>query len=108
MALTRPPALRLAGDAERVRQSHARAISELQGQLEIRVIRDLSLANNVRTPVSHGLGRAPAWVNASAVRGSVTVGCIVEFRDGVDRTTRVDVAASGFGATVTVDLMVVG
>ena len=49
----------------------------------------------------------PSWIQASAVRGSVTVGCIVEFRDGVDRSKFVDIAASGYGATVTVDLLVV-
>lgn len=109
MAVTPPLPLRLAdSDSERVRQSHARAIVELQARPEIRVIKDLSLEDNVRTTVAHGLGRTPQWIGLSPARGAASVGCFVEFRNGVDRTQRVDIAASGFGATILADLMVVG
>src|SRR5262245_3708217 len=95
--------------AERVRLSHARAIQEAQQRpgFGMVVIKDVVLANNVRTPVPHGLGRAPSWIKESCIRGSVTIGAVVEFRDGVDRASRVEIAASGFGATITVDLLVV-
>lgn len=108
--LAPPLAVRLADpDAERVRRSHDRAIRDLQVQpgVGLRVIKGVVLPNNVRTPVPHGLGVEPAWVGPSAVRGSVTVGAIIEFRDGVDRKQRVEIAASGYGATITVDLLVV-
>jgi hypothetical protein len=104
-----PLSVRLADEtAERVRQSHARAITDLQRRLEAKVVRAVVLPDGVRTSVSHDLGREPLWIGPSAIRGSVTVGCVVEFRDGVDRVQRVDIAASGYGATVTIDLLVIG
>lgn len=101
---------KLADDtAERVRRSHHEAIRETQDKraMGMIVIKDVVLANNTRTPVAHRLGRAPSWIKESCVRGSITVGCVVELRDSADRTQVVEIAASGYGATITIDLLVV-
>jgi hypothetical protein len=95
--------------AERVRRSHHDAISELQ-RLPLagaRIIRDVTLADSTWTPIAHGMGR-PVFVFVSPPRGAVTTGRIAESRDGtVDRAKFVQLAATGWGATVTVDLLVV-
>ncbi len=104
-----PLSIKLTGDAERVRQSTADAIREMQAApgVGLLVVRDVVLVDGVRTPVAHRLGRAPSWVQASLVRGGIVPGGIFEFRDGVDLAQRVEITASGWGATVTIDLLVV-
>lgn len=108
--LRAPAPIRLVdSDAERVRQDHHQAIVELQ-QLPaaaLRPISDVALPDAVAVTVPHGLGRAPLWVGVSAVRGPVTSGRIEEVRGGAnDRSRAVVLKASGFGATITVDLAV--
>lgn len=92
-------------DAEIVRRSHDEAIRELQLQA-LKVIANVSLADGVATPVSHGLGRAPLWVAPSAPRNPSTSGRIEEIRDG-DRSRTITLKASGYGATITVDVAVI-
>ena len=94
---------------ERVRQEHAAAIRELQlaPAAEMRVLLSVALADGVDTPVPHGLGRAPLWVRESTVRGGVTAGFVEEIRTGsADRAKYVVLRATGYGATITVDLAV--
>jgi hypothetical protein len=92
-----PLSIRLADpDAERVRQSVADAIQEIQ-----------SLPASGLRVIAHKLGRAPSWVGPSAIRGAITVGVVGEFRDRADRTQIVEIAATGYGATITIDLLVV-
>jgi hypothetical protein len=96
-------------DAERVRQEHAAAIGELQNlpASALRVVRDVVLADGVETPVSHGLGRPPAWSSVSCPRNPSSSGRIEEVRSGGhDRAKVVVLKASGWGATITVDLAV--
>jgi hypothetical protein len=92
-------------DAERVRRDHADAIKEIQALLP-KVIPSVTLEDGVETHVSHGLGRAPRAVWETIVRGAITAGRIVEDRSNVDRTKSVKLTANGYGATITVDLVV--
>ncbi len=95
-------------DVERVRRNHHDALAELQGLplAGARILRDVSLVDGVATPIAHGLGRAAFVVN-SPPRGATTAGVITEIRDGTqDRSKVVVLKASGYGATITVDLQV--
>jgi hypothetical protein len=96
-------------DADRVRRNHAEAIAELQGTpgAGARVIEGVELADGVETPVPHGLPRAPRWVQASAPRGPASAGYLEEVRGGTDRRRAITLRAIGFGATITVDVLVI-
>ena len=93
---------------ERVRRNTQDAISELQRlpASRARIIRDVALADGVSTPVPHGLGVA-AFATHTPPRGASSTGRIEEVRDGTqDRTKYVVLKATGWGATVTVDIEV--
>lgn len=95
--------------AEAVRRAHESAILDLQRlpSAQLRVLKDVSLADGIATPIPHGLGRVPQWVGISAVRGAASAGYINEKRDGTqNRHQFVVLQADDFGATVTVDLVV--
>ena len=92
-----------------VRQDHAAAIGELQNlpAASMRVIQGVELADGIATPVAHGLGRPAAWVRESCPRGAATAGLVEEIRTGTgDRRKVVVLRATGWGATITVDLLV--
>jgi hypothetical protein len=92
--------------AERVRQSHAEAIRELQSlPLASARIFTVSLASGKVTAIAHGLGRAPRMVLLSAPRGATAAGYINELRTD-DRSQFVHLQANSFGATVEVEVMV--
>lgn len=94
---------------EAVRQDHAAAIHELQAlpAVSIRIVTNVSLADGVETPVAHGLGRPPQWVRESCPRSPSTSGRVEEVRTGSgDRRKFVVLKATGWGATITVDVMV--
>lgn len=97
-------------DAERVRRSHAEAIVELQrvplvGAI---ILASIELEDGAETPIAHRLGRVPRFVTASLVRGAVTTGRIDDIRTtSYDRSRFLVLQANGYGATITVDLMVV-
>jgi hypothetical protein len=94
---------------ELVRRNHAECIAELQ-QLPIvgsAIVAGIPLVDGVATNVPHKLGRAPIYVRESCVRGAVTTGRIEEVRSGSsDRDQVVVLKATGWGATVTVDVLV--
>ncbi len=94
--------------AEEVRRSHHDAIGELQRAplAGAKVVSGVRLENGKATTVAHGLGRAPKWVGISAVRGASSAGFINETRGGVDAARVLVLTASGFGATITIDVMV--
>jgi hypothetical protein len=93
-------------DTERVRRSHSEAIKDLQRSLP-RVIPNIALVDGKATTVAHGLGRAPRAVIQSIARGSVSAGFITETRpSGTDRSKTIVLQASGYGATITVDVVV--
>jgi hypothetical protein len=94
---------------EEMRRDHRAAIAELQTlPLAGAVIkRDVTLQSGVATPVPHGLGRIPNIVIPSVPRGAVSAGFIVEVRDGKFRRDQyITLTASGYGATITIDLTV--
>ena len=96
---------------DRARREMHEAVRELQNlpMAAARVVQNVSLADATATTVPHGLGRAPVYVGISAVRGPSTSGRIEEIRStsGVnDRSKFVTLKANGYGATVTVDLLV--
>lgn len=95
-------------DSDRVRRSHADAIGDLQGsaQSAARIVENVRLADGVATPVAHGLPKAPRWVQASAPRGPISAGLIEEIRVGTDRSRVVVLRATGYGTTISVDVMV--
>lgn len=114
--------IRLTGDAERVRFSHAEAIKEQQGlprpAVVIRnlVIPGTSVNNGVM--VAHKLGRAPqlVWVSvprvAPADLATLTAGMIVDAGDTtfaglpLDRTKVIQLGAFGFTVSIIVDVAV--
>ena len=72
-----------------------------------RYVPNVSLADGVVTQVAHGLGRVPVFVRESCPRGGVAVGAIEDVRTGgYDRTKYVALRATGWGATIVVDLQV--
>lgn len=101
---------------EEVRRSHHDAIVELQklpfaGAV---VITGIKLLDGVLVPVAHGLGRRPIFVRESIVRPLdsaspiLASGRIVEDRTtGGDLKNVIVLKATGFGANVLVDLVVV-
>lgn len=108
MKLTAPLAVRLAdADAERVRRSHEERIRELQAlpAAGLVVLQDIELADGVATRIVHKLGKAPRWIGPSVVRGATTTGRIVESRDSGNRQHAVTLTATGWGATITIDLL---
>jgi hypothetical protein len=95
--------------AEQVRRSHAEAIREWQASAAagLRVVRNIALVDGVPTPIAHGLGRTPLWAAPSAVRGASSTGRIDDVTGGSDdRAKVVTLKATGFGATITIDLAV--
>lgn len=95
-------------DAEKARRAHEDCIVELQKLpgAGLRVIAGIELADGTARPIAHKLGRAPLWVQASCVRGAVSSGRIEEVRSTNDRTQIVVLKATGYGATVTVDVAI--
>jgi hypothetical protein len=93
---------------ERARQNLVDAVSEIQGLacVPTAIIKDRALVDGATTLIPHGLGRAPNIVLPSPPRGAVTSGRIEEIRTGVDRSRYVGLKATGFGATITVDVEV--
>lgn len=94
---------------ERVRRSHHAAIQELQRLPLVRAvtIADVTLADGVVTPIAHRFGRR-VMAFPSGIRGAVSSGRIVESRDGnYDRSQFLVLTASGWGAVITIDLLVV-
>lgn len=95
-------------DLSRYLRNLVDAIRELQQQpcVFARKIIGIRLEDGKVTSVSHGLGRQ-SIVFLSAPRGATSVGRILEVRDGGPDTTKYfTLQASGWGATITVDALV--
>lgn len=95
--------------ADRVARNHADAISELQALpcVGLKVIGPVQLKDGVETPIAHGLGRKPLMTWHSPPRGAAATGRIEEVRSGsYDREKLVVYKATGWGATITVDVAV--
>ena len=99
---------------DRAVRDHARVIGELAGKpaAGMQVIADVALEDGVETPIVHKLGKVPTWVRESCVRGASTTGRVEEVRTSTtystySRSEYVILKATGWGATITVDLLVV-
>lgn len=95
-------------DLERIRRNIIDALRELQQLPVVATIHkaDVNLADGETTHISHGLGRNPTMVVISPPRGASTSGRIEEVRSGIDRKKYVALKATGWGATITVDVEV--
>ena len=96
-------------EVELVRLSHATSIAELQSAPFAGgvILPNVVLVDSTPTTIAHGLGRLPSYVSPSPPRGGSSNGSIQEIRDGTqDRTKVVVLEATGWGATVTVDVVV--
>ena len=95
-------------DAERVRRSHEAAILELQkASASSVIIPDVQLEDGIERPIPHRLGRVPKFVRESCPRNASSTGRVEEVRSGsYDRAQVVVLMATGWGATITVDVEV--
>ncbi len=92
--------------ARRVTEACIREIQDLPAS-GMRVLKDVTLADGIATPIAHKLGRAPAWVQSSCPRNATSTGRIVEVRNGShNRAEVVVLTATGHGATITVDVAI--
>ncbi len=89
----------------------AASIGQLQSlpSAGIRVVADKVLVDATPTTIRHPLGRVPLWVGVSCPRGAagLTAGAVTEIRTGSnDRAEIIVLQADGYGAVVTVDVLV--
>lgn len=95
--------------AEQARASHADSLRALRRGLfaEASVLAGIELADATETPIAHKLGRVPKVVIVSPHRGASAGGAVEEIRTSTyDRARVVVLKATGFSATVTVDVVV--
>lgn len=106
---TPPVSIRLDDEgADRVARNLDQRVREL-GAVRIAqgiLIEDVDLADATEVTVNHGLGRFAKWIVCRLLNPS-TSGRIEEVVSGsIDRKNALALKASGYGATVTVDLWV--
>lgn len=94
--------------AELVRRNHETRLTELQSlPATSMLILSAVLPDGTDVLVQHGLGRKPLCVLVSPPRDAATPGAITETRSAnYQRDKVVVLQANGFGATITVDLVV--
>lgn len=92
-----------------VTRDHAAKINELASlpASSMKFIRGVVLLDGVDTPIAHGLGRPPTFVQPSAPRGALATGRIDEVDAvGADASKYVVLRASGWGSDITITLQV--
>ncbi len=96
---------------ERAIEDHRKTIDKVAAQpgVGLAVLPDVVLLDGIATPVPHKMGKAPSAVSITAVRGQLTAGVVEDVRSasGFDRGKFITLKASGYGATITVDVLVV-
>lgn len=95
--------------AEIVRRSHDQCIREIQAVPIVggKIIRDILLAADVDTPISHGLGRRATLIPSAPRNFSGVVGVLVEvLSSDHDPTLYTVLRAAGFSVDVTIDAWV--
>ncbi len=104
--------LRLEGDAELVRRNLEERIAAQEALPfgEAQILSNVELEDGVAKRVPHGLGRKPRCVIPTLPRatgGIGSPGAIEEVQQGAsDRSSALTVKATGYGVTITVDLVV--
>jgi hypothetical protein len=103
---THPLDVTLEGPVEEVRQNLDRRLRELADApaVDLQALGEFTLPDGVLVRIGHRLGRLPKLVLCSPPRGAATTGRIDEVRDGLDRSRFVGLRATGFGATIRVDV----
>lgn len=104
---THPLDVILEGKAEQVRLNIEDRLRELDRRSEVSPLGEVALPDSKVIRIGHQLGRYPKLVICSPPRGATTPGLLEEVRDGIDRAKFVGLRATGFGATVRVDVAVV-
>lgn len=104
---THPLDVVLEGKAEQVRLNVEGRLRELDRRCEVVPLGEAVLPDGKVIRIGHQLGRYPKLVLCSPPRGAVTAGLLEEVRDGIDRAKFVGLRATGFGATIRVDVGVV-
>jgi hypothetical protein len=102
--------------AEQARKVHEDCIRELQKLVTdlqklpaagLRIIESVELEDGVDRVINHKLGRKATFVQVSAVRGALNAGRVEEVRGAAyNRDQVVVLNATGYGATITVDVVV--
>lgn len=91
--------------AERARRNLDDRVKQLAIRGALVPLGEVSLADGVTLQLAHRLGRVPTMVVLSPPRGAVTSGRIEEIRTG-DRSKSLRLKATGWGATIQVDVAV--
>lgn len=94
--------------AEEARRVIVDAVRELQAlpASSLTVVPNVELPDGALVSVAHKLGRPPLFASCSVPRDPTSTGRIEEVRDGTDRKRVIVLRAIGYGATVTVDVVV--
>lgn len=97
-------------NTERLRARFVECIRELQSLpfAKATIVPGVELVNATPKIIAHNLGRVPVFVSTSTPRGATSAGRIDDItRDQqIDRTQFVVLLATGYGATITVEMMV--
>lgn len=81
---------------------------KMDGYEEAVIVQDVRLMDAVETIVTHDLGVVPRLILQSCPRGPTATGYIEEVRPArLDRTRHVVLRGVGWGAPITVDVLVV-
>lgn len=81
---------------------------KMTGHEEAIIVQDIVLMDGIETIVAHDLGVAPRFVIPSCPRGPTATGYIEEVRPArLDRTRHVVLRGVGWGAPITIDVLVV-
>lgn len=93
--------------AERARRNHHDALLELQRVVISREnIKTVTFPEGQDVKVAHKLGRAPIMIIPGTVRGAVACGRIDEVLTE-DRSKLIILRATGFGADITAEVLVI-
>lgn len=105
MSFTQVIARRFEGPIEHLRQNLAQIVRELQ-EAHPRTFYGVELADATETPLNHGMGQR-VHLAISPPRGATSTGRIEEVRNGAHDLSRTAILkATGWGATITVDVRV--
>ena len=101
-------------NAEAVRKNVDQRIGEIQAlpAAGLKVIRNVVLPDGVGVRVPHGLGRKPIAAWPSFIRNAASAGVIADFEASSpsgarnEQSETISLVALGFGADITVDIVV--
>lgn len=92
-------------EAQKALDDHRRVIQELVNRLPA-IKADVALASGTLVKVQHGLRKKWVAVVPGVVRGATSTGRIVDSTPETSKDREVWLTATGWGATITVDLLI--